>query len=111
STAVVPPLSAAIQWETKRLDSQFYCEGGTIADLNKDGVADVASGPYWYEGPGFTKRHELYKPKAYDPRGYSDVFFMFAPDLNGDGWNDLLVYGFPGKQAWWLENPKGKRGH
>lgn len=98
---------AGVTWETKRLDDKFYSEGGAIADINKDGKMDVVSGPYWYQGPEFTERHAIYEVKAYEPRGYSEVFFQFAPDINRDGWPDVLIYGWPGKQAWWLENPKG----
>jgi hypothetical protein len=99
-------LSALPEWENRVLNNEFHSEGGAIGDMNNDGVADIVSGPYWYEGPDFQKRHELYPPTPHDPKGYSEVFFMFTPDLNGDGWNDVLIFGWPGKEAWWLENPK-----
>jgi hypothetical protein len=37
---------------------------------------------------------------------YSDNFFAFTHDFNKDGWDDILIYGFPGKDASWYENPK-----
>jgi hypothetical protein len=42
---------------------------------------------------------------------YSENFLAFTYDFNGDGWTDILVYGFPGKEAAWYENPKGRDGH
>ncbi len=51
------------------LTEKFYCEGAYDADFNKDGKLDVVSGPFWYEGPGFQKRHEIRPPKAFDPKG------------------------------------------
>jgi hypothetical protein len=89
-----------------QLSDQFYCEGATFADLNRDGKVDAISGPYWYEGPDFKTRHELYPAAVYDgEHGYSENFFAFAHDFNGDGWTDILVLGFPGVDAAWLENP------
>src|SRR5262249_48187744 len=35
----------------------------------------------------------------------------WAEDLNGDGWPDVIVIGFPGAPCYWYENPKGKEGH
>ena len=32
-------------------------------------------------------------------------------DFNDDGWNDILIIGFPGTDTSWFENPKGKDGH
>src|SRR5690606_37962810 len=46
-----------------------------------------------------------YTPKRFDPHGYSDNFFAYVDDLNGDGHNDVLVIGFPGAAAHWFENP------
>ena len=40
---------------------------------------------------------------------YSDDFFTFTYDLNKDGWDDIIIYGFPGLDASWYENPKGKK--
>ncbi len=90
-----------------KLSDPFFCEGATAGDFNRDGKGDIAAGPYWYEGPAFTTKHEIYPAKPFDPAGYSDNFFAWARDFNGDGWDDLLVVGFPGKDASWFENPKG----
>src|SRR5471032_940717 len=114
-----------------QLDEHFWSEGATFGDLNRDGKMDIVSGPYWYEGPDFKVRHEYYPATQTFKRlgsdgkeetipgfegglgtknTYSDNFFAFVYDFNGDGWPDILVYGFPGKDASWFENPKGADG-
>ena len=122
-----------------QLSDQFWGEGANYGDFNKDGAMDIVSGPFWWEGPDFKKRHEYDKsdsrtsPSGKAPfelklgpmtkvmvpgfhgtlgkeNAYSDNFFTFTYDLNGDGWTDILIYGFPGKEALWYENPKGKDG-
>jgi len=93
-----------------QLTDQFFAEGANYGDFNQDGVMDVVYGPYWYAGPQYTERHEYYPPKPYDINGYSDNFFAFTYDVNGDGWTDILIVGFPGKEAWWFANPQGKPG-
>src|SRR5213082_2872102 len=45
-----------------QLSDQFWCEGASFGDLNNDGVNDIISGPWWWEGPDFKKRHEIYAP-------------------------------------------------
>ena len=57
-----------VTWESKQLDNRFYAEGGAIADINKDGKADIVSGPFWYAGPEFKERKEIYDTKTYDPK-------------------------------------------
>jgi hypothetical protein len=95
-----------------RLSDQFQAEGAAIGDFNKDGKMDVVVGPYWYEGPDFTKKHQYaaedFMTKAYDPKEYSKNFFAFTADLNGDGWTDIIIVGFPGAETAWYENPQGK---
>jgi hypothetical protein len=93
-----------------QLTDKFYCEGAYYADFNRDGKLDVVAGPFWYEGPDFQKKHEIYPPKAFDPKGYSDNFLTFTGDFNGDGWPDVLCVPFPGGTAYWYENPAGKEG-
>lgn len=105
---------------------QYWSEGATFGDLNRDGHNDIVSGPYWYEGPDFRKRHEFYPAtqtfKLTKDNGtvetiagfegalgkenaYSDNFFAFICDFNHDNWPDILTIGFPGKEASWYENP------
>ena len=114
-----------------QLTDQFWSEGASFGDFNHDGIMDVAAGPFWYEGPSFQKRHEYYpatnsfKLKRADGteltipgyegglgtnNAYSHNFLMFTRDFNLDGWDDILVLGWPGEDSSWYENPKGKEG-
>jgi putative membrane-bound dehydrogenase-like protein len=92
------------------LADTFYSEGAAFADFNRDGKLDVAAGPYWYAGPDFKRRSAIYPPRPFDVGGYSDSFFAFPRDVDRDGWTDLVVVGFPGKEAYWYRNPAGQAG-
>ncbi len=114
-----------------QLTDQFWAEGAAFGDFNHDGKMDIVYGPYWWEGPDFHIRHTYYpdtqkstvkkadgtaaeiagfKGALGNENGYSDNFVTFAYDINGDGWTDILVLGFPGKESVWYENPKGAEG-
>ncbi|MCB9914983.1 MAG: VCBS repeat-containing protein [Planctomycetes bacterium] len=110
---MIPPtlvLAAALaagdaDFERHVLDTTFYCEGAGVGDLDGDGATDVVSGPWIYLGPDFARRVALYEAKPFDPLHYSDSFFAWSRDLDGDGWLDVVQVGFPGAEAWWFENP------
>jgi len=97
-------------WKKIQVTDKFYAEGANVGDFNKDGKMDVVAGPYWIEGPDFTTKHLFMEEKAYDPNGYSKNFFAYTYDVNKDGWTDIIIYGFPGEDVSWYENPQGKDG-
>lgn len=100
-----------IQFEKIQLDATFRSEGVAAADVNRDGMMDVLAGDVWYEAPDW-KMHAIRPVGSYDgTTGYSESFGNFADDVNGDGWDDLVLIGFPGKPCYWYENPRGESGH
>ena len=104
------PLRSLHAFRSYQLKDAFYAEGATFGDLNQDGAVDLIAGPFYWLGPGFEEAYLLYAPRTYDPAGYSDAFFSFAHDVDKDGWCDVLVVGFPGKDLSWFRNPLGDPG-
>ncbi len=94
-----------ITWKRQQLHGDFYSEGAAIGDINGDGKPDVVAGPFWWEGPTFEKKHAYYEPKIFSINGYSDNFFAYVQDFNADQKNDILILGFPGKEARLYLNP------
>ena len=138
SLAIVRPAAQApgpvtdVAFRTVQLDDHFWAEGAAFGDINRDGMIDVVSGPYWYAAPDFQTRYEYYPAAEYFERvrddgsraaipgfegalgvnlEYSDNFFAFVHDFNGNSWPDILIIGFPGKDASWYENPSGRDQH
>jgi hypothetical protein len=104
---------ASVRWKRTVVDTRFRAEGVAVADVNKDGKLDILAGDVWYEAPDW-KMHRI-RPGKEDYRDgdknvYSNSFACWTEDLNGDGWADLIVIGFPGAPCYWYENPQNKDG-
>ena len=103
-------LGRAEQWSlasftTKQLSDTYFSEGASAGDINGDGNVDVVCGPYWYEGPAFAKKHEIYEPVPQDRERYANNFFSWVYDFDRDGHNDVFAVGFPGTPAHVYRNP------
>ena len=105
--------ASQVRWKKTVIDKKFRSEGVAVADINKDGKLDIVAGDVWYEAPDW-KMHEI-RPITRDygdgAKGYSESFGCFVDDFNGDGWPDVIVIPFPGKECYWYENPKNQPGH
>src|SRR5438093_245350 len=91
-------------FEKKVLTSEYYSEGANYGDLDRDGVMDIVSGPYWYKGPDYGRKYEIYPAVAQDRSKYADNFFSFVLDFDRDGRNDVLV------RDGWFEQPASLSG-
>ena len=78
-------------------------ESAGVLDVNNDGVLDIVSGAWWYEGPDFQKAHPVGEVRAQGE--YFDDFSTIALDVNGDGHTDFVTGGWWGNTLRWRENP------
>lgn len=78
-------------------------ESAGVFDVNNDGVLDIVSGAFWYEGPDFKKKHFIGNVLAAGE--YFDDFSTIPLDVNGDGYMDYLTGGWWGNTLRWRENP------
>jgi hypothetical protein len=113
SLAVLVSAQAAdITFKKYTLTEEFVAEGAHFADFDHDGHNDICAGRFIWKGPEFKERVSFTAPaekEPYDPgKGYSDYFLTYTHDFNSDGWSDILVYSWPGKETWVFENPQNK---
>lgn len=78
-------------------------ESAGVFDVNNDGIPDIVSGEFWYEGPEFKKQYRICRlePKS----EYFDDFSTIPMDVNGDGHMDYITGGYWGCTLRWRENP------
>ena len=99
-----------IEFKRIEIDLNFRSEGVAVADIDNDQRRDVIVGDYWYKNPDWTP-HEIRPPRKPDRGGYTEAFAVYSKDFDGDGWIDVLVIPFHGKDAKWYQNPQNKAGH
>ena len=86
----IPVEKTSERFRMQRLDEFYYSWSAAIADVNRDGIIDVLTGPLYYLGPAYTEAKEIYLAESYDAatqyaRG---CMVSFAYDFTGDGWSD-----------------------
>ena len=91
-----------LKWKKTLIADETYEAAGLI-DVNNNGILDIVSGAYWYEGPDFKTKHKIYDP---EPQGeYFDDFSNIPMDVNGDGNMDYVTGAWWGAALRWHENP------
>lgn len=108
--AAVGLAESPVRFEKTVLVDAFHAEAAGIGDIDKDGQPDAIYGPFWYAGPTFKERFEIYPPKDFDPNQYSNNFMTALADADADGHLDVLVNEWPGKAVHWFKNPGGRTG-
>lgn len=93
------------EFKRQRLVETYFSEGTAVGDLNGDGIKDVVYGPYWFAGPNFTEKREIYTPKPQPMEQYADHFFAWIYDFDSDSNPDIFTVGFPGTPAYVYKNP------
>lgn len=87
------------------LTNVYFSEGANAGDIDGDGTLDVVYGPYWFAGPKFESKREIFEAVPQNMEGYANSFFSWIYDFNGDGRGDVFSVGFPGTPAYVYENP------
>ena len=93
-----------LKWKKVWIADETF-ESAGVFDVNNDGVLDIVSGAFWYQGPDFRKKHEVGDVKKYGE--YYDDFSTIFLDINGDGYLDFVTGGWWGNTLRWRENLQG----
>jgi hypothetical protein len=91
-----------VKWKKVWVSDETF-ESAAVIDVDKDGIPDIVSGGFWYQGPEFKKKHEIGPVKKYGE--YYDDFSTIAMDVNGDGNIDVITGGWWGNTLRWWQNP------
>jgi hypothetical protein len=105
---VEPNEISSKNFRAQRIDEFDYSWGIAAADINHDGHLDLVAGPYYYLGPEFTKRREIYLASTFSPSTqYPATMVNWTYDFTGDGWPDVITT-TAGKPVVLYVNPRGE---
>jgi hypothetical protein len=103
----IPAAYESSRFREQQLDQFYYGWGADAGDINHDGVLDVVAGPYYYLGPDYLKRREIYLVNPFGPgTQFTNNMVVYVNDFTGDGWPDVLLG--QGRPMNLYVNPKGE---
>ena len=93
---------------TIRMIDSGASETAAFVDINNDGRLDIVSSEFWYQAPNWEK----HKIRDINWNGqYVDNFSDLPIDVDGDGFTDVVQFGYFSNNIVWLKNPaKGAQG-
>jgi hypothetical protein len=109
-------LAGALAWTAGRPDEIPFAkhtldtgaaETCAAADIDGDGIPDIVSGEFWYQGPKWTKHR--FRTLNFS-NNYIDAFSDLPLDVNGDGAVDIVTVTWFARRLYWLQNPGKGRG-
>lgn len=93
----------SLKFEKVLIADERY-ESVSVFDVNNDGILDIVSGAYWYEGPTYRKRHKIAEISTHND--YYDSFANIPLDINGNGYLDFITGSWFNENLRWYQNPK-----
>ncbi len=103
----IPAAYESSRFREQQLDQFYYAWGADAGDINRDGVLDVVAGPYYYLGPDYLQRREIYLVNPFAPgTQFTNNMVAYVYDFTGDGWPDVLAG--QGRAMNLYVNPKGE---
>ncbi len=89
---VTPLEKISSNYRMQRIDDFYFSWGASVADINRDGILDIVTGPYYYLGPDYTVKREITLAQTFAPgREFDETMVIYTGDFTGDGWPDLIV--------------------
>ncbi len=93
---------------TIRMIDSGASETAAFVDINNDGRLDIVSSEFWYQAPNWEK----HKIRDINWNGqYVDNFSDLPIDIDGDGFTDVVQFGYFSNNIVWMKNPgRGAQG-